>query len=74
MISIGFVIAITAFLAGAATTLFFTMVIGIRRNDRPGRRRHHRSTRLDSFTSTMLGARTWENELPARHDPGPGHG
>jgi hypothetical protein len=68
MISFGLVIAITAFLAGAATALFFTLVIGIHRNDRPGRLRHRRSTRLDSFTSSMLGARTWTNELTAYRD------
>lgn len=37
MISLIFVIALAAFLAGAATAVFLMLVVGIRKNDRPDR-------------------------------------
>lgn len=56
------VIAITAFLAGAATAVFTMLVIGIRKADRP-----HilppASTPLDAVTRSALRAGTWPDGL-----------
>jgi len=40
MMSLIFVIALAAFLAGVATAVFLVLVVGIRRNDRPDRILH----------------------------------
>ena len=61
MASYALVIAVTAFLAGAATAVFVMLVIGIRKADRPHRRAADRSTPLDAATRPMLRANTWPN-------------
>ncbi len=65
MFSFALVIGITAFLVGAVAAVFLTVVIGIRRNDRPKRFPGPRNAPPDSFTRTMLGTGTWPNELVA---------
>jgi hypothetical protein len=60
MASFVLVIAITAFLAGAATAVFAMLVIGIRKGDRP-RRGPARNTPLDAATRSMLRANAWPN-------------
>jgi hypothetical protein len=61
MASYALVIAITAFLAGAATAVFVMLVIGIRKADRPRRGPAGRNTPLDAATRSMLRANTWPN-------------
>jgi hypothetical protein len=61
MASYALVIAVTAFLAGAATAVFVMLVIGIRKADRPHRRAAERNTLLDAATRSMLRANTWPN-------------
>jgi hypothetical protein len=61
MASYALVIAVTAFLAGAATAVFVMLVIGIRKADRPHRRAAERNTPLDAATRSMLRANTWPN-------------
>jgi hypothetical protein len=55
------VIALTAFLAGAATAVFTMLVIGIRKSDRPRSLPPARSTPLDAVTRATLAAGTWPN-------------
>lgn len=55
------VIAITAFLVGAASAVFIMLVIGIRKADRPRSSASVDSNPLDTFTRTTLGAGTWPN-------------
>jgi hypothetical protein len=55
------VIAITAFLAGAASAVFIMLVIGIRRADRPRSSARVDSNPLDAVTRATLGAGTWPN-------------
>lgn len=55
------VIAVTAFLAGAATAVFTMLVIGIRKSDRPRGLPPARSTPLDAVTRSTLAAGTWPN-------------
>jgi hypothetical protein len=61
MASYALVIAVTAFLAGAATAVFVMLVIGIRKADRPRRGPDARNTPLDAATRSMLRANTWPN-------------
>ena len=61
MASLMLVIAVTAFLSGAATAVFVMLVIGIRKADRPRSLPGARSTPLDAVTRTTLGAGTWPN-------------
>jgi hypothetical protein len=61
------VIAVTAFLAGAATAVFTMLVIGIRKSDRPRDLPPARSTPLDAVTRSTLAAGTWPNS-PALGD------
>jgi hypothetical protein len=61
MASYVLVIAITAFLAGAATAVFIMLVIGIRKADRPGRLSTTENTPIDAATRSMLRANTWPN-------------
>jgi hypothetical protein len=61
MASYALVIAITAFLAGAATAVFIMLVIGIRKADHPRRRPVGRSTPVDAATRSILRANTWPN-------------
>lgn len=60
MTSFTLVIAVTAFLAGAAAAAFIMIVIGIRRVGHP-RMPRSANTPLDVFTRTTLGTRTWPN-------------
>ena len=59
MTSFTLVIAITAFLAGAAATAFLMVVIGIRKADRPHRPASPQDSPLDAATRAVLGARNW---------------
>ena len=67
MASYALVIAVTAFLAGAATAVFVMLVIGIRKADRPRRLPGPQDAPLDAVTRAMLGARNWPN-TPASDD------
>ena len=60
------VIAVTAFLTGAATAVFTMLVIGIRKSDRPRTLPPARSTPLDAVTRSTLGAGTWPNGVGDR--------
>lgn len=60
------VIAVTAFLTGAATAVFTMLVIGIRKSDRPHALPPARSTPLDAVTRSTLGAGTWPNGVGDR--------
>jgi hypothetical protein len=66
------VIAVTAFLTGAATAVFVMLVIGIRKADRP----HSglppaRSTPLDAVTRSALRAGTWpDGPFPGDREAG----
>ena len=61
MASLMVVIALTAFLGGAAAAVFFMLVTGIRKGDRPERTLEPRSSPLDACTRSVLGSRTWPN-------------
>jgi multisubunit Na+/H+ antiporter MnhB subunit len=61
MASYVLVIALTAFLAGAASAVFVMLVVGIRKVDRPRTRPRARGTALDAVTRSTLGAGTWPN-------------
>ena len=61
MVSFVLVIALAAFLAGAATAVFFVLVIGIRKADRPRGGPAPRNSPLDTATRSMLRASTWPN-------------
>lgn len=55
------VIAATAFLAGAATAAFVTIVVGIRKVDRPRTRPPAGTSMVDTVTRRTLAAGTWPN-------------
>jgi len=55
MASYVLVIALTAFLAGAASAVFVMLVVGIRKVDRPRTRPRARGTALDAVTRSTLG-------------------
>jgi hypothetical protein len=59
MASCVLVIAITAFLAGAASAVFTMLVIGIRKADRPRSSARVDGDPLSAVTRTTLGAGTW---------------
>jgi hypothetical protein len=61
MASYVLVIALTAFLAGAASAVFVMLVVGIRKVDRPRTGPRARGTALDAVTRSTLGAGTWPN-------------
>jgi multisubunit Na+/H+ antiporter MnhB subunit len=61
MASYVLVIALTAFLAGAASAVFVMLVVGIRKVDRPRTRPRARGTALDAVTRSTLGAGAWPN-------------
>ena len=67
MSSLVLVIAVTAFLSGAACAVFIMIVVGIRKGDRPWHLRGGRDTAASAFTRTMLGTRTWPN-IPVAFD------
>jgi len=58
MASLIFVIALTAFLGGAAAAVFFMLVTGIRKGDRPERILQAPGSPLDACTRGVLGSRT----------------
>jgi hypothetical protein len=60
------VVAVTAFLSGAAVTAFAMIIVGIRKVDRPRNLPLARTGPLDAVTRTTLRAGTWPNR------PGPG--
>jgi len=62
------VIAIAAFLSGAAAAAFIMLVAGIRKADRPHRPPSARSTPLDAVTRATLGTGRWPGD-PAHRDP-----
>lgn len=61
MASLMLVIAVTAFLAGAASAVFIMLVIGIRKVDRHRGLPSARTTPLDAVTRSTLRAGTWPN-------------
>jgi hypothetical protein len=61
MTSLLLVVAVTAFLSGAAIAVFVMLVIGIRKADRPRRPGGAYSTPLDAVTRSTLRAGTWPN-------------
>jgi hypothetical protein len=61
MASYALVIAITAFLAGAAAAVFIMLVVGIRKADRPRCGPVGRCTPVDAATRSILRANTWPN-------------
>jgi hypothetical protein len=63
MASYVLVIAVTAFLAGAASAVFvmLVLVVGIRKADRPRTGPPAPATRLDAVTRGVLAAGTWPN-------------
>lgn len=60
------VIAVTAFLSGAALAMLVMIVVGIRKADRPRHLPPAPTTPLDAVTRSLLKAGTWPNR------PGPG--
>ena len=69
MASYALVIAITTFLAGAATAVFIMLVVGIRKADHRHRGQVSRSTPTDAATRSILRANTWPNN-PVVHGDG----
>ena len=61
MISLVLMVAVVAFVAGAATAVFIMLFIGIRRGDRTERILGDVNTPLDASTRAVLGSRTWPN-------------
>ena len=61
MASLMVVIALTAFLDGAAAAVFFMLVTGIRKGDRPQRILQVPGSSLDACTRSVLGSGTWPN-------------
>lgn len=61
MMSVMLVIAVTAFLSGAAVAVFVMLVIGIRKADQPRTLPRARASALDAVTRTTLSAGTWPN-------------
>jgi hypothetical protein len=55
------VIAVTAFLSGAAAAVFAMLVVGIRKADKPRRRAGTCTSPLDAVTQSVLGAGSWPN-------------
>jgi hypothetical protein len=60
------VIAVTAFLSGAALAVFVMIAVGIRKADRPRHLSPAPTTPIDAVTRSLLKAGTWPNR------PGPG--
>ena len=68
MVSFVLVVALIAFLGGAATAVFLMVCIGIRKGDRPERITGTRNTPLDSSTRGVIGSGTWPNTPVYRAD------
>lgn len=69
MISLVLVVALVAFVAGAAAAVFLVLFIGIRRGDRPERILGNGNAPLDASARAVLGSRTWP-DVPV-YRPGP---
>ena len=65
MASFVLVVAVVAFLTGAATAVFLMLFISIRKGDRPDR---IQGPRLDTRTRKVLGSGTWPNVPVYRDD------
>jgi hypothetical protein len=61
MTSLGLVIAVTAFLSGAATATFTMLIVGIRKGAAPWRPRSTCTAPLDAFTRSTLRTGNWPN-------------
>jgi hypothetical protein len=61
MTSLGIVIAVTAFLSGAATATFTMLIVGIRKAAAPWRPHRSCSAPLDAFTRSTLHTGSWPN-------------
>ena len=66
--SLVLVVALVAFLAGAAATAFLMLFIAIRKGDRPERILGSRNSRLDTCARSVLGSGTWPNVPVYRDD------
>jgi len=66
MASFVLVVALIAFLSGAAAAVFLMLCTGIRKGDRPERITGTRNTPLDSSTRRFIGSGTWPN-APVYH-------
>jgi len=69
MTSFGIVMAVTAFLSGAAASLFLMVVIGIRKADRPRRSTGTAGAPPDAATRAILRTGTWPHQSVAFSDP-----
>jgi hypothetical protein len=68
MASFVLVVALVAFLAGAAAAVFLMLFISIRKGDRPERILGNQGARLDICTRSVLGSGTWPNVPVYRGD------
>jgi hypothetical protein len=59
--SLGLILAVAAFLSGAACAVFVMVVIGIRQGDRPWHLHRGRDTTAGAVTRIMLGSGSWPN-------------
>ena len=66
--SLVLVVALVAFLTGAATAVFLMLFIAIRKGDRPERILGNQGSRLDSCARSVLGSGTWPNVPVYRDD------
>jgi len=55
------VIAVVAFLSGAATAVFVMLVVGIRRAGHPRLPRSRRDTSIDAFARVTFASGSWPN-------------
>jgi hypothetical protein len=68
MASFVLVIALVAFLSGAAAAVFLMLFIAIRKGDRPERILDNQDSRLDTCARNVLGSGTWPNVPVYRSD------
>jgi hypothetical protein len=68
MASFVLVIALVAFLSGAAAAVFLMLFIAIRKGDRPERILGDQDSRLDTCARNVLGSGTWPNVPVYRGD------
>jgi hypothetical protein len=68
MTSFGMIVAVTAFLSGAAASLFLMVVIGIRKADCLRRSPGTANTPLDAATRAILRTGTWPRQSVAFSD------
>ena len=62
------VVALVAFLAGAAAAVFLMLFIAIRKGDRPERILGRQDSRLSTCARGVLGSGTWPNVPVYRDD------